>query len=141
MTLEVCRQDLMNKAAAAGTPLVLLWPSVSAPLLARKKRFFEALFSDAPSPLRWCAVGTPLLVVRKSERTTSPLERYDFKTIPSPSHLRSPFAVPDMQKLQFIFSFVLTQALFLNLKTQKPKPFRKMPMPTFHPQPMRGVSI
>ena len=89
-------------ATAAGTPLILLWPSVSAPLLARKKRFFEALFSDAPSQLRWYAVGTPLLVVRKSERTTSPLERYDFKTNPSPSHLRSPFAVPDMQKLQSI---------------------------------------
>jgi len=94
----------MNKAAAAGTPLRLPWGSAGTPLVAGKKRFFETLFPGAPSPLHSPSAGTPPLVVRKSEPTTYPLDRYDFKTNTPPFTFIHLLRDPDMQKLYSILS-------------------------------------
>ncbi len=71
----------MSDAFAVDTPLELLWRSVGTLLMMDKKRFFETSLSAAPSPFHRNSTGAPLHVARKSERTTSPLERYDFQTI------------------------------------------------------------
>ena len=77
----------MSREPAAGTPLVHRRYSFGTPLLAGKKRDFEASLPGTPPPLRRRSAGTPPLVVRKSERTTYPLDRYDFKTNTPPTHI------------------------------------------------------
>jgi len=94
----------MNNPSAAGTPLVHRRYSFGTPLLAGKKRDFEASLPGTPPPLRRRSAGTPPLVVRKSERTTYPLDRYDFKTNTPPFTCIHLLPDPDMQKSHPILS-------------------------------------
>lgn len=70
----------MNETTAVGAPLEIPGCSAGTLLLMDQKQFFEPSLSAVPSPFRRNSAGAPLHVARKSERTTSPSERYDFQT-------------------------------------------------------------